>query len=167
MYIFLISEPSNNEPAATDQTPSSSNTSSPTPQTSSQSSREKQTLKRKHVTENGNHSTTETEELDDVELFLHPHPDFSNELLELQKAPLRYIKTTSNATVTHIFRYLSVRFQLDGSNNQEKRKNLEFSMFIKKEGDFIKLTETLTLFQIRDMHWKENKPIELYFLLVE
>lgn len=40
-------------------------------------------------------------------------------------------------------------------------------MFIKKEGDFVKLIDTLTLFQIRDMYWKENKPIELYFLLVE
>ena len=68
----------------------------------------------------------------------------------------------------HIFHYLLLRFQLDGSSNTlEKRKNLGFSMFTKKERDFIKLTDTLTLFQIRDMYWKENKPIELYFLLVE
>ena len=61
-----------------------------------------------------------------------------------------------------------MRFQLDGSSNTlEKRKNLEFSMFTKKECNFIKLTDTLTLFQIRDMYWKENEPIELYFLLVE
>ena len=86
----------------------------------------------------------------------------------MQKTPSRYIKTTANATVTHIFHYLLVRFQLDGSSNTlEKRKNLEFSMFTKKERNFIKLTDTLTLFQIRDMYWKENKPIELYFLLVE
>ena len=124
-------------------------------------------MQRKHVTENGNHNA-QSEELDDVELFLYPHPDFSNELLELQKTPSRYIKTTANATVTHIFHYLLVRFQFDGSSNTlEKRKNLGFSMFTKKERDFIKLTDTLTLFQIRDMYWKENKPIELYFLLVE
>ena len=86
----------------------------------------------------------------------------------MQKTPSRYIKTTANATVTHIFHYLLVRFQLDGSSNTlEKRKNLEFSMFTKKECNFIKLTDTLTLFQIRDMYWKENEPIELYFLLVE
>ena len=86
----------------------------------------------------------------------------------MQKAPLRYIKTTSNATLTHIFHYLLLRFQLDGSSNTlEKRKNLGFSMFTKKERNFIKLTDTLTLFQIRDMYWKENEPIELYFLLVE
>ena len=81
------------------------------------------------------------------------YPDFSNELLELQKTPSRYIKTTANATVTHIFHYLLVRFQLDGSSNTlEKRKNLEFSMFTKKECNFIKPTDTLTLFQIRDMY---------------
>ena len=86
----------------------------------------------------------------------------------MQKTPSRYIKTTANATVTHIFHYLLLGFQLDGSSNTlEKRKNLEFSMFTKKERNFIKLTDTLTLFQIRDMYWKENKPIELYFLLVE
>ena len=124
-------------------------------------------MQRKHVTENGNHNA-QSEELDDVELFLYPHPDFSNELLELLKTPSRYIKTTTSATVTHIFHYLLLRFQLDGSSNTlEKRKNLGFSMFTKKERNFIKLTDTLTLFQIRDMYWKENKPIELYFLLVE
>ena len=84
------------------------------------------------------------------------------------KTPSRYIKTTTSATVTHIFHYLLLRFQLDGSSNTlEKRKNLGFSMFTKKERNFIKLTDTLTLFQIRDMYWKENEPIELYFLLVE
>ena len=49
----------------------------------------------------------------EIELVFHPRPGCTNENDET-----RYIKTTDNATIEHLRKYLAMRMQLDADKNE-------------------------------------------------
>ncbi|KAF3858915.1 hypothetical protein F7725_012116 [Dissostichus mawsoni] len=63
----------------------------------------------------------------------------------------RYIKTSGNATVDHLSKYLAVRLALE-----ELRRNAEASPVNVLNGSF-------SLELVSEKYWKVNKPMELYF----
>ncbi len=58
-------------------------------------------------------SSMHTEPMDEIEVILKPHP-----LKELTLTLNRFIKTTSNATVTHLSKYLWTRLTVDATDSQ-------------------------------------------------
>ena len=94
--------------------------------------------------------------LDEIELVFHPHPDFTH-------YDSRYIKTTSNATMAHLSRFLLVRARLD-KERQEGTECDHFKIFALTEShDYHELEDTLTLGDAFLIHWREHKPLELFF----
>lgn len=94
--------------------------------------------------------------LDEIELVFHPHPDFTH-------YDSRYIKTTSNATMAHLSRFLLVRARLD-KDRQEATECDHFKIFALTEShDYHELEDSLTLGDAFAIHWREHKPLELFF----
>jgi len=94
--------------------------------------------------------------LDDIELIFHPHPDFGH-------YDSRYIKTTSNATMSHLAQFLIARARLD-KDRQEGTECENFRIFALTEThDYHELEEQMTLGDAFLIHWRENKPLELFF----
>lgn len=133
--------------------------------------------------------------LDEIEIILKPHP-----LKEFNSSLNRFIKTTSNATITHLSKYLWTRLTVDTLNSQasspssssSKSSNKQngttnhnttmpttstsntpnseisdFQIFYSsnetKANCFHLLNEDSTLDQVLDKHWKQNRPLELYY----
>lgn len=121
----------------------------------------------------GHESATEGEgsadmmTLDEIELVFMPHPTemtSENSLMRaLKDNAVRYIKTTANATVDHLSKYLATRLALDiGSELPERSYN--FCIYVSpSQGQFILLTGTHTLRFVNDKYWKINKPLEMYY----
>jgi len=112
---------------------------------------------------------------DDVELILKPHPK------ETHHQSQRYLKTTSNATIGHLSKYLSTRLGLDGqtANHKSPDGSLEFNLFVTISGatelkpgtsssastsGYQQLSANQTLEIIVDRFWKLNKPLELLYV---
>ena len=94
--------------------------------------------------------------LDEIELVFHPHPDFTH-------YDSRYIKTTSNATMAHLSRFLLVRARLD-KDRLEGTECDHFKIFALTEAhDYHELEDSLTLGDAFAIHWREHKPLELFF----
>ncbi|RWS28331.1 E3 ubiquitin-protein ligase RING2-like protein [Leptotrombidium deliense] len=84
----------------------------------------------------------------------------------------RFIKTTTNATVDHLVKYLSMRHILDCNSsdtdeNRDKDPTSEASLFTiyvaAGPGQFQPLSGQMTLETINEKHWRLNKPLELYY----
>jgi len=127
-------------------------------------------------------------DLDEIELVLKPHP-----LKEITLNSNRFLKTTSNATMNHLSKYLWTRLcveppvtQANGSSalptaippsSLVASSNLtttnctenDFQIFIclneKLPNSYQLLNQSLTLEQIMDKHWKLNRPVELFYYL--
>lgn len=131
--------------------------------------------------------------LDEIEIVLKPHP-----LKEFNSSLNRFIKTTSNATVTHLSKYLWTRLTVDTisqvsspssssskssnklingtgqnnaapttSSNASTSEVSDFQIFYSsnetKMNCFHLLNEDSTLDQVLDKHWKQNRPLELFY----
>lgn len=94
--------------------------------------------------------------LDEIELVFHPHPDFG-------LSESRYIKTTSNATIAHLTKFLLVRSRLDKDRNEALTADNYKVYALTETHDYHELEETMTLGEANSIHWRENKPLELYF----
>jgi len=104
-----------------------------------------------------------------IELMFYPHPDCPSKYAEQQ---LRYLKTTANATVGHLIKYLSVRLILqdtntataaDGTDKENKNSDKDFDIFLLNGEDYTKIENQLSLGEIQDTHWKDNRPMEMYY----
>jgi E3 ubiquitin-protein ligase RNF1/2 len=115
---------------------------------------------------------------DEIELILKPHP-----FRETTLTSKRFLKTTSNATINHISKYLWTRLCVEASsktplneieltstasNNTEN--NDDFELFVtsneKQNDSFQLLNQNMTLEQVIDKHWKQNRPIEFFYICV-
>lgn len=103
---------------------------------------------------------------DEIEIVLRPHPQ-----KELNLKSKRFLKTTSNATVNHLSKYLWTRLCVEVNANSVEcgisEPNEEFQLFIcpneKLPNSFQLMAQNLALEQILDKYWKFNRPIELFY----
>ncbi|XP_044732955.1 E3 ubiquitin-protein ligase RING1 [Chrysoperla carnea] len=107
--------------------------------------------------------------LSEIELVFKPHPvEMANDIQvikALKENPIRYLKTTANATVDHLSKYLAMRLTLDlDSELPETYRLLNFCIYIAPTPDqFVVLSGNQTLRQVNDKFWKVNKPLEMYY----
>ncbi|XP_068602966.1 E3 ubiquitin-protein ligase RING2-A-like [Brachionichthys hirsutus] len=123
----------------------------------------------------------------EIELMFRPHP----QLVQAQDySQTRYVKTTANATVDHLSKYLALRVALEeGSTNGEaedrgrngggepegtagtgdgsslgKISEKQYTIYIlTRGGQFSTLNGSLTLELVNEKYWKVRKPLELYY----
>lgn len=101
----------------------------------------------------------------EIELVFKPHPGDE----DLNDGHIRYIKTTANATVDHLSRYLVMRLALDSKADEFGTQilNSETTQFViyiaSTPGQFTVLGGNMTLDQVNEKYWKVNKPLEMYF----
>ncbi|CAI5776502.1 E3 ubiquitin-protein ligase RING2 [Podarcis lilfordi] len=103
----------------------------------------------------------------EIELVFRPHPT----LMENDdSAQTRYIKTSGNATVDHLSKYLAVRLALEelrskGESNQmnlETASEKQYTIYIATaNGQFTVLNGSFSLELVSEKYWKVNKPMEL------
>ncbi|NXS07521.1 RING2 ligase, partial [Neodrepanis coruscans] len=83
-----------------------------------------------------------------------------------------YIKTSGNATVDHLSKYLAVRLALEelrskGESNQmnlDTASEKQYTIYIATaNGQFTVLNGSFSLELVSEKYWKVNKPMELYY----
>ncbi|XP_076044313.1 E3 ubiquitin-protein ligase Sce [Oratosquilla oratoria] len=108
----------------------------------------------------------------EIELVFRPHPlemNEENELIrELKDSSIRYIKTTANATVDHLSKYLAMRLTLanrTGELETELPSSLNnFCIYISPTpGQYVGLGGSITLEQVNEKYWRVNKPMEMFY----
>lgn len=110
---------------------------------------------------------------DEIELVFKPHPTEmtgDNPLLKaLKENSVRYIKTTSNATVDHLSKYLAMRLTLDLDTELDSElwpyRLVNFCIYIAPQPQqLVVLSGNQTLSQVNEKFWKVvNKPLEMYY----
>ncbi|XP_073815881.1 E3 ubiquitin-protein ligase Sce [Musca autumnalis] len=106
---------------------------------------------------------------DEIELVFKPHPTEmagDNPLMKaLKENCIRYIKTTANATVDHLSKYLALRMTLDlGSELPEQYRMLNLCIYIAPQpSQLVILNGNQTLHQVNEKFWKVNKPMEMFY----
>ncbi|XP_048058156.1 E3 ubiquitin-protein ligase RING2-A-like isoform X1 [Megalobrama amblycephala] len=116
----------------------------------------------------------------EIELIFCPHPLLVN---NQQYSQTRYVKTTANATVDHLSKYLALRIALEDSQSEtQANRNMEgepgatsnsslqdvsekqFTIYISTTGgQFSTLNGSLTLELVNEKFWKVCKPLELFY----
>ncbi|XP_055750370.1 E3 ubiquitin-protein ligase RING2-A-like isoform X2 [Salvelinus fontinalis] len=117
----------------------------------------------------------------EIELVFRPHPMLVN---TQDYSQTRYVKTTANATVDHLSKYLALRIALEDRQRDigtEKEggakgeaavegaslKNIsekQYTIYIPTSGgQFSTLNGSLTLELVNEKYWKVRKPLELYY----
>jgi len=105
---------------------------------------------------------------DEIELVFKPHPtemSADNQLIRaLKENCVRYIKTTANATVDHLSKYLAMRLTLDlGADLPEACRLLNFCIYVAPQPQqLVILNGNQTLHQVNDKFWKVSRG-SLYF----
>ncbi|XP_078604840.1 E3 ubiquitin-protein ligase RING2-like isoform X5 [Branchiostoma floridae x Branchiostoma japonicum] len=130
------------------------------------------------------------EPLNEVELVFKPHPnnhedsehgsqtsptDISESCarsLSDRKFTRKYIKTTANATVDHLSRYLAMRLALEKQKEDVAgppsvgTEEPQYTIYIAPTpGQFVALTGGMSLEAVNEKHWKVNRPLEMYYSL--
>uniref|UniRef100_A0A4W4E4P0 RING-type E3 ubiquitin transferase n=1 Tax=Electrophorus electricus TaxID=8005 RepID=A0A4W4E4P0_ELEEL len=107
----------------------------------------------------------------EIELVFRPHP------LLVNPTPgsclvHRYVKTTANATVDHLSKYLALRIALeeqggahtDGPPDVDYISEKQYTIYITTAaGQFSTLNGSLTLELVNEKYWKVSKPLELFY----
>ena len=78
----------------------------------------------------------------------------------------RFIKTTINASVEHLVKYLSIRHKLNGTSGEEQHEGDEslFTLCLAVgPGQFQPLQPSMTLQEIRDKYFKGERPLSLHY----
>ncbi|GLH03682.1 hypothetical protein R5R35_009417 [Gryllus longicercus] len=107
--------------------------------------------------------------INEIELVFKPHPTEmggDNTLIKaLKENSVRYIKTTANASVDHLSKYLAMRLTLDLDHElPETLRLLNFCIYIAPTpGQLVVLNGNQTLRQVNEKFWKVNKPLEMYY----
>ncbi|XP_018609881.1 E3 ubiquitin-protein ligase RING2-A-like [Scleropages formosus] len=123
----------------------------------------------------------------EIELVFRPHPHLVN---TQEYSQTRYVKTTANATVDHLSKYLALRIALEerqasrqadraaggdaaagdeaggggGGVNLQDVSEKQYTIYITTSGgQFSTLNGSLTLELVNEKYWKVSKPLELYY----
>ncbi|XP_028657162.1 E3 ubiquitin-protein ligase RING2-A-like [Erpetoichthys calabaricus] len=112
----------------------------------------------------------------EIELVFRPHPLLVD---KDQYSQTRYVKTTANATVDHLSKYLALRIALEEEQkaaesstpssagravNLEDVSEKQYTIYITTSGgQFTTLNGSLTLELVNEKYWKVSKPLELYY----
>ncbi|KAK2711205.1 E3 ubiquitin-protein ligase RING2-like [Artemia franciscana] len=131
--------------------------------------------KRSRITsdnESGAEDTTDSESraenrIPELDLVFKPHPvemgDESDWPKALKDNSVRYLKTTANATVEHLSKYLEVRLTL-GLGKKESSGIQNFCISVSYQpGQYTLLKGSETLIDIQKILKRENEPIELLY----
>lgn len=135
----------------------------------SERSEESESSERTEQTDTEGEGPLEPMTLNEIELVFKPHPtemSGDNPLVKaLKENSIRYIKTTANATVDHLHKYLAMRLTLDlDSQLPTTHSLLNFCIYISPTtGQYVQLNGNQTLGQVNDKYWKVNKPLEMYY----
>lgn len=113
------------------------------------------------ATEDSNAETEDgTDGNDEIELVFKPHPTemgADNVVIKaLKDNTIRYLKTTSNASVDHLSKYLAMRLSLDAQTSADTTlPTLVYTIFITPmPNQFIVLNGNQTLQQVNEKFWK-------------
>lgn len=122
--------------------------------------------------------------LSEIELVFRPHPQL---VQPSDYNQTRFVKTTANATVDHLSKYLALRIALedkppDGDKAEGQSvgpgrgeasagegprlgsvSEKQYTIYILTRGQFSTLNGSLTLELVNDKYWKLRKPLELYY----
>ncbi|XP_039221893.1 E3 ubiquitin-protein ligase RING1 [Crotalus tigris] len=105
----------------------------------------------------------------EIELVFRPHP------VLVEKggySQTRYVKTTANATVDHLSKYLALRIALEEEAPDpgpeppalEDVSEKQYTIYITTAGGaFTTLNGSATLELVNEKYWKLSKPLELYY----
>ncbi|KAJ8377883.1 hypothetical protein AAFF_G00250340 [Aldrovandia affinis] len=118
----------------------------------------------------------------EIELVFRPHPLLVN---TQDYSQTRYVKTTANATVDHLSKYLALRIALEerqadrqtagemgddggggggGGVSLHDVSEKQYTIYITAPGgQFSTLNGSLTLELVNEKYWKLSKPLELYY----
>lgn len=113
--------------------------------------------------------TSELGVSDEIELVFKPHPiemTADHHLIKaLKENAVRYLKTTANASVEHLSKYLAMRLTLDLDTELSATERLNnFCIYIAPQpSQFLILNGNQTLQQVNEKFWKVNKPMEMYY----
>lgn len=135
----------------------------------SERSEESESSERTEQTDTEGEGPSEPTTLNEIELVFKPHPTEmagDNHLVKaLKENSIRYIKTTANATVDHLHKYLAMRLTIDlDSQLSQTHHLLNFCIYISPTtGQYVQLNGNQTLGQVNDKYWKVNKPLEMYY----
>lgn len=135
----------------------------------SERSEESESSERTEQTDTEGEGPSEPMTLNEIELVFKPHPtemSGDNPLVKaLKENSIRYIKTTANATVDHLHKYLAMRLTLDlDSQLPTSHSLLNFCIYISPStGQYVQLNGNQTLGQVNDKYWKVNKPLEMFY----
>lgn len=135
----------------------------------SERSEESESSERTEQTDTEGEGPSEPLTLNEIELVFKPHPtemSGDNQLVKaLKENSVRYIKTTANATVDHLHKYLAMRLTLDlDSQLSQTNHLLNFCIYISPSlGQYVQLNGNQTLGQVNDKYWKVNKPLEMFY----
>lgn len=135
----------------------------------SERSEESDSTAQTEQTDTDGEGPSEPHTLNEIELVFKPHPtemSGDNPLVRaLQENSIRYLKTTANATVDHLHKYLAMRLTIDlDSQLSASHSLLNFCIYIlPSSGQYVQLNGNQTLGQVNDKYWKENKPLEMYY----
>lgn len=135
----------------------------------SERSEESESSERTEQTDTEGEGPSEPLTLNEIELVFKPHPTEmagDNQLVKaLKENSVRYIKTTANATVDHLHKYLAMRLTLDLDSQLSQTHNLlNFCIYISPStGQYVQLNGNQTLGQVNDKYWKVNKPLEMFY----
>lgn len=110
----------------------------------------------------GGESNADTEdgtEGDEIELVFKPHPvemGSDNVVIKaLKENTVRYLKTTSNASVDHLSKYLAMRLSLDAQMADQTLPTLVYTIYIAPmPGQYVVLNGNQTLQQVNEKFWK-------------
>lgn len=119
-------------------------------------------------------SLTAPSGVDEVELVFRPHPlqmgDEAGLWRELKDNAVRYLKTTANATVDHLIKYLSLRLPLELDSPLPALHPATFRIHVLSPPGtaappavYMELAGDMSLRLVHDKYWKHSRPLELFY----
>lgn len=104
----------------------------------------------------------------EIELVFKPHPQ---EETTSSGTQTRFIKTTANATIEHLSKYLAMRIALekqkfspDAAGVFASPPNDKYDIYIGLTNSMTLLSGSLSLAQVNEKYWHSSKPLELFYL---
>ncbi|XP_014677735.1 PREDICTED: E3 ubiquitin-protein ligase RING2-A-like isoform X1 [Priapulus caudatus] len=103
----------------------------------------------------------------EIELVFRPHPSEGGSDTET-----RYIKTTANASIDHLSKYLAMRLALDykkseppgGATGDGPNASTRYAIYIASTpAHYTVLNGSMTLDLVNTKYWKVNKPLEMFY----
>ncbi|XP_031559876.1 E3 ubiquitin-protein ligase RING2-like isoform X2 [Actinia tenebrosa] len=157
------------QPQTTSGEAGSTDTSTPTNRKKMKTTSDESDASENTVDSTGEANMEAGDNVSEIELVFKPHPkDHDPETVAQQT---RYIKTTANASVDHLAKYLAMRLALESktnegtSNGQEPlTENTNFTIYIASTpGQYTQLAGSMSLEHVNEKYWKVNKPLEMYY----